>query len=83
MSKTAIITGAGTGIGAGIAVAFAEAGYNLALVGRRVEPLEETARQCGYCQYRDLRCRCCRPRGGSSTRRADGRGFRAHRYFGE
>ena len=47
MSKTAIITGAGTGIGAGIAVAFAEAGYNLALVGRRVEPLEETARQCG------------------------------------
>ena len=47
MSKTAIITGAGTGIGAGIAIAFAEAGYNLTLVGRRVEPLEEIGRQCG------------------------------------
>ena len=47
MSKTAIITGAGTGIGAGIAIAFAEAGYNLALAGRRVEPLEEIARECG------------------------------------
>ena len=47
MSKTAIITGAGTGIGASIAIAFAEAGYNLMLAGRRIEPLEEIARQCG------------------------------------
>lgn len=46
MSKTAIITGAGTGIGAGIALAYAKAGYNLALAGRRVEPLEEIAGQC-------------------------------------
>ena len=47
MSKTAIITGAGTGIGQGIAIAFANAGYNLVLAGRRMEPLEETAEQCG------------------------------------
>ncbi len=47
MSKTAIITGAGTGIGASIALAYAKAGYNLALAGRRVEPLEEIAGQCG------------------------------------
>ena len=47
MSKTAIITGAGTGIGQGIAIAFANAGYNLTLAGRRPEPLEETAKQCG------------------------------------
>lgn len=47
MSKTAIITGAGTGIGAGIALAYAKAGYDLALAGRRVEPLEEVAGRCG------------------------------------
>lgn len=50
MSKTAIITGAGTGIGAGIALAYAKAGYNLALAGRRVEPLEEIAGQCADAQ---------------------------------
>lgn len=50
MSKTAIITGAGTGIGAGIALAYAKAGYNLALAGRRVEPLEEIAGQCAGAQ---------------------------------
>lgn len=47
MSKTAIITGAGTGIGQGIAIAFANAGFNLMLAGRRTEPLEETAQSCG------------------------------------
>jgi len=46
MSKTAIITGAGTGIGQGIAIAFANAGYQLVLAGRRIEPLEETAKNC-------------------------------------
>lgn len=50
MSKTAIITGAGTGIGRGIAVSFAKAGYNLTLAGRRTEPLEETAKHCGTAQ---------------------------------
>ncbi|MGA1195121.1 MAG: SDR family oxidoreductase [Candidatus Latescibacterota bacterium] len=47
MSKTTIITGAGTGIGQGIAIAFANAGYQLVLAGRRIEPLEETAKNCG------------------------------------
>ena len=46
MKKTAIITGAGTGIGRGIAVGFAQAGMNLVLAGRRPEPLEETAQAC-------------------------------------
>lgn len=46
MSKTAIITGAGTGIGQGIAIAFAQAGYQLVLAGRRIEPLEKTAQNC-------------------------------------
>ncbi len=45
--KTAIITGAGSGIGRAIAVAFAREGANVALVGRRRDPLTETARECG------------------------------------
>lgn len=46
--KTAIITGAGSGIGRAIAVAFAREGANVALVGRRRDPLTETARNCGH-----------------------------------
>ena len=45
MSQIAIVTGAGTGIGQGIALAFAKAGFNLVLAGRRVEALEETAQK--------------------------------------
>ena len=43
MDKVAIVTGAGTGIGRAAAVALAQAGYAVALAGRRREPLEETA----------------------------------------
>lgn len=39
----ALVTGAGTGIGKGIAIAFAGRGANVAISGRRKEPLEETA----------------------------------------
>ncbi|MCP5367030.1 MAG: SDR family oxidoreductase [Hyphomicrobiales bacterium] len=45
--KVAIVTGAGTGIGRAAALALAEAGYAVALAGRRAEPLEETARRAG------------------------------------
>ncbi len=41
--KTAIVTGAGSGIGRAVAVALSDAGYNVALAGRRAETLEETA----------------------------------------
>lgn len=41
--RKAIITGAGTGIGRAIATRFAEDGAVLFLLGRRREPLEETA----------------------------------------
>jgi NAD(P)-dependent dehydrogenase (short-subunit alcohol dehydrogenase family) len=44
-NRVAMVTGAGTGIGAGIASGFAEAGADLVLMGRRLDPLQETARQ--------------------------------------
>ncbi len=42
--KVAIITGAGSGIGRAVSLALAEAGWSVALAGRREEPLRETAR---------------------------------------
>ena len=40
--KFAAVTGAGSGIGRASAVALAEAGFAVALIGRRIEPLLET-----------------------------------------
>jgi NAD(P)-dependent dehydrogenase (short-subunit alcohol dehydrogenase family) len=45
--RFAVITGAGTGIGRAAAVAMAADGWTVALVGRRREPLEETAALAG------------------------------------
>ena len=43
--QTAIITGGGTGIGEGITLALAEAGVNVVVCGRRVEPLQGVVEQ--------------------------------------
>jgi NAD(P)-dependent dehydrogenase (short-subunit alcohol dehydrogenase family) len=43
MNKIAVVTGAGSGIGRAVAQALLNAGYKVALAGRRREPLEETA----------------------------------------
>ena len=42
-----LITGAGSGIGRATAVAFVNAGWDVALVGRRADTLAETARIAG------------------------------------
>jgi len=45
--KTAIVTGAGSGIGKASATALLRAGYHVALAGRRREPLEEAIAAAG------------------------------------
>ncbi len=47
MKGVALVTGAGTGVGRAAALALLEDGWRVALVGRRREPLEETATQAG------------------------------------
>jgi NAD(P)-dependent dehydrogenase (short-subunit alcohol dehydrogenase family) len=46
MTKTAVVTGAGTGIGKAAALALAGHGWNVVLAGRRLALLEEAARAC-------------------------------------
>ena len=46
-SKTAIVTGAGTGVGKAAALALLADGYNVVLAGRRAEPLAEVIAASG------------------------------------
>ncbi len=46
-TKVAIVTGAGTGVGKACALALLEAGYRVALAGRRIEPLQQVAAESG------------------------------------
>ncbi|WP_326695004.1 SDR family oxidoreductase [Streptomyces sp. NBC_01766] len=45
--RTAVVTGAGSGIGRSVALTLAEAGWSVALAGRRTEKLAETASLTG------------------------------------
>jgi NAD(P)-dependent dehydrogenase (short-subunit alcohol dehydrogenase family) len=47
MSKTAVVTGAGSGVGQSLALKLAQQGWRVALVGRRAEALQETTRLAG------------------------------------
>lgn len=46
-ARTAVVTGAGSGIGRAVALALAGAGWSVALAGRRPDPLAETAALAG------------------------------------
>ena len=47
MAKTALVTGAGSGIGRASALALAKAGYRVAICGRREDALKETDAEAG------------------------------------
>ena len=47
MTKTALVTGGGTGIGRACALTLSENGYHVILTGRRIETLEETVALIG------------------------------------
>lgn len=56
--RTAVVTGAGSGVGRATALALAQAGWSVALVGRRAESLDETVRQA-VGETRPFRCHVC------------------------
>ncbi len=53
-NKVAIVTGAGSGIGRAVATALLQDGYEVALAGRRLEPLKATAAEAGVPAARAL-----------------------------
>ena len=55
--KHALVTGAGSGIGVAIAVALARCGYKISLLGRRLQPLEQTTAQ--FTQQSQSQSICC------------------------
>lgn len=58
MNKTAVITGAGTGVGRATAVALAADGWRLALLGRTEKTLAETVRLLGKSAPAPIVCVC-------------------------
>lgn len=56
--RTAVITGAGSGVGQAIALALVRQEWRVALVGRRPEALGETMRRAGSLGGRFLLCPC-------------------------
>ena len=56
--RIALVTGAGTGVGRAAALALLKKGYRVALLGRRLEPLEETARTSNADNDRILAITC-------------------------
>ena len=58
MIKTAVVTGAGSGVGQATALKLAEQGWRVALVGRRAESLHDTIQRAGKLGTQFLPCPC-------------------------
>jgi len=58
MNKTAVVTGAGSGVGQSIALKLAQQGWRVALVGRRAGALGETLQLAGPLAKQFLVCPC-------------------------
>ncbi len=58
MIRTSVITGAGTGVGQAVALKLAQNGWRIALVGRRAEALQQTAKLAGAAGGQCLVCPC-------------------------
>ena len=58
MSKTAVVTGAGSGVGQAVAVQLAKEGWSVGLLGRRGEALQKTVQLAGDSGSRMLAIPC-------------------------
>jgi NADP-dependent 3-hydroxy acid dehydrogenase YdfG len=58
MHKTAVVTGAGSGVGQAVALALAKQDWRVALIGRRAETLNETVKHAGADQHKLWVCPC-------------------------
>ena len=58
MNKTAVITGAGSGVGQATALALVKQGWNVAILGRRKSALRQTVKLAGERAARLLVCPC-------------------------
>jgi NAD(P)-dependent dehydrogenase (short-subunit alcohol dehydrogenase family) len=58
MSKTCVITGAGSGVGQALALQLAAEDWHVAIVGRRAEALKETVRRADARSAQFLVCPC-------------------------
>jgi NAD(P)-dependent dehydrogenase (short-subunit alcohol dehydrogenase family) len=54
--RTAVITGAGSGVGQACAIRFVNEGWNVAVIGRREEALRKTLEKCGGHASRVMIC---------------------------
>ena len=57
-TKTAVVTGAGSGVGRAVATRLLRDGWRVAVVGRREDALNETVRHAGAANDRALACPC-------------------------